>query len=129
MCAWREGRGEGMEGMRAIMHVVANRVKAWKKDWDEVITGRNQFSSFTIKGDSQLVVWPDDDDKLFQDVFKLASFIYDGIDDDPTKGALYYANTSLAKTAGFSGWFVDNIISKPESHPVKATIKNHTFFA
>lgn len=134
LCAWREARGEGkiasekLESMRAVMHVVRNRVAAGWGDWDAVITGRNQFSSLTVPGDSQLVVWPDEDNSLWLATLGLANTVYHGRDVDPTNGALYYANTNLAAQPWFSPWFKRNIIQRPDIHPVTAVIRNHTFY-
>lgn len=132
LCAWREARGEGatpnekLIAMRSVMHVVRNRVAAGWGDWDSVITGRNQFSSFTIKGDSQLMVWPDDDVGLWMATLGLAVAVYHGHDPDPTGGALYYANL---KTMDKGGWFERNIVGRPVQHAKLREIGNHTFYA
>lgn len=126
LTVWREARGEGDEGMRAVAFVIRNRVRAWKKDWDDVIAGRNQFSSISLKGDSQLIVWPDDDDIKAKQVWLMCERVFDGVDnDDPTNGALYYYNPKTAT----SGWFVDNIVKNSKEHPVLANVGRHTFFA
>ena len=122
--AWREARGEGQEGMRYVMHVLRNRVLAKWGDWDECITKRNQFSSMGTAGDGQLIVWPDDDDIGFRQVFQKADAIFNGLDDDPTDGALYYANLKVAT----SGWFFTNIVGKPSEHPMTVKLGRHTFF-
>ena len=124
VCAWREARGEGLQGMRAVMHVIRNRVQAWKQDWDEVISRRNQFTSMSVKGDGQLTVWPDDDDALFEQVLDLAVDIYHGMDNDITEGALYYENPQVAT----SQWFIDRIRNNPMEHPTTAIIGRHTFY-
>lgn len=129
ICLWREARGEGLEGMRAVAHVIRNRVNRWKQDWDQVIAGRNQFSSMTVSGDSQLVVWPDDDDPMFKQVYLMSWDIFKGQNPDPTNGSLYYANINLATKPGFSPWFLREIMGKPAEHPVRATIGRHTFYA
>lgn len=135
LVAWREARGEGatlgekLEAMRAVMHVIRNRVAAGWGDWDEVTTRRNQFAAMSVPGDSQLVVWPDDDVPLFLAVLELASAVYYGDDTDPTAGALYYANTKHLDQPWFSEWFRRDIIGDPEKHPQTARIQNHTFFA
>jgi hypothetical protein len=135
LVAWREARGEGrtpaekLESMRAVMHVIRNRVAAGWGDWDHVITRRNQFSAMSVPGDSQLVVWPDEDAPLFLAVLGLANAVYYGEDADPTGGALYYANIRHAGQPWFSEWFRRDILGNPEKHPETARIRNHAFFA
>ena len=124
ICTWREARGEGQEGMRAVAHVIRNRVHAGWGDWDDVITKKNQFSSISLAGDSQLLVWPDDDDASFRLVFEMCKSVLSGLDDDVTNGALYYAN--LKNTT--SGWFLNNIVGRPLEHPITVKIGRHTFF-
>src|SRR5690242_15490008 len=45
LCLWREARGEGYAGMRAVAWVIFNRSTRWSKTIREVIMGRNQFTS------------------------------------------------------------------------------------
>jgi len=135
LVGWREARGEGnapsekLEAMRAVMHVIRNRVAAGWGDWDEVITRRNQFAAMSVPGDSQLVVWPEEDVPLFMAVLGLANAVYYGEDKDPTGGALYYANTKHLDQPWFSEWFRRDIVGNPEKHPQTARIRNHAFFA
>lgn len=121
---WREARGEGLEGMRAVAHVIANRAKAWHQDWDAVITNRNQFSSMTVSGDSQTTVWPDDDNPLFEQVLNIAQAVHAGTDPDNTGGALYYENPAIAT----SEWFIKNIRENTAQHPVTIHINHHVFY-
>lgn len=121
---YREARGEGDEGMRAVGHCINNRAFVWKKDLIAVMTDKNQFSSMTFPGDSQLVVWPQAGDRKFDIALDCASKIIDGLDKDNIGGALYYANLKTAT----SGWFFDNIVNKPEVHPMTVTVGHHTFF-
>ncbi len=135
LVAWREARGEGaspgekLEAMRAVMHVIRNRVVAGWGDWDDVITRRNQFAAMSVPGDSQLVVWPDDDVPLFVATLGLANVVYYGEDKDPTHGALYYANTKHLNEPWFSEWFRREITGNPAEHPETARVQNHTFYA
>jgi N-acetylmuramoyl-L-alanine amidase len=121
LATWREARSEGMDGMRAVMHVIRNRHLIWRQDWDTVIAGRNQFSSMAVKGDSQLILWPDDDAPVFRSILGLAVKVFDGLDADNTSGALYYWNPKTAT----SPWFVDNVA---KAMPKVAVIGNHEFF-
>lgn len=118
---WREARGESDEGMRAVAHVIRNRARAWKQDWDQVITSRNQFSSMTFKGDQQLVMWPDDDSPKFRRMLEIAEAVFDGIDPDLTNGSLYYWNPTTAD----STWFKKNVA---DVMPKVAVIGHHEFF-
>lgn len=122
---WREARGEGEDGMRAVAHVIRNRVEKWGKSWNKIITGNAQFSSMTIRGDTQTVKWPADGDPQFESASKIASAVYSGQDDDLTHGALYYANLETET----SEWFKDEIVDKSEVHQKLAVIGRQTFFA
>src|ERR1700747_377163 len=111
LCAWREARGEGSEGVRAVLWVLFNRSKAWGKSLAGVVVQRNQFTSMTIRGDSNTVLWPLDTDLIFTQVQQMAQAIQDGTDEhDPTSGALYYYNPAIAT----SDWFMQNIVGSPK---------------
>ena len=120
---WREARGEGRDGMRAVGHVVRNRHKAGWGSVVDCITKKNQFTSMSVPGDGQLTRWPKTGE--FLNTLHDANRILDGSDGDLTKGALYYANLEIAT----SGWFFEHIVGDPVGHPVTATIGRHTFFA
>lgn len=90
---WREARGESLEGMTAVGCVVRNR--ATSLPWDKVICAKWQFSSMTATGDSQLVVWPGQDDPTWQSAMSLAEEIYNGTTPDNTGGATHYFNPSV----------------------------------
>lgn len=126
---WREASGEGRDGMKAVMCVARNRVLAGHHTWGEIILAHNQFSSMTVKGDGQTVAYPTASDKAFIDSMALVDEIYgtdgsNGPSSDITGGALYYANLKTAT----SGWFFDNIVNKPDIHPVTLELGHHTFF-
>lgn len=94
---WREARGEPNrhDDMRAVGHVIRNRVLLGWGDWDHVMTKKWQFSSLTAPGDSQLVVWPDSPDAAFDDAMQIADVVYDGSDPDNTNGATHYFNPNV----------------------------------
>ena len=93
---WREARGEGRDGMRAVAHVIANRIKAgMAKDWDHVITAKWQFSSMTAAADPELILWPEQPDPAFEDAMQIAELIYSGGDFDLTNGATCYFNPAV----------------------------------
>ncbi len=115
-----EARGEGCDGIRAVMHVVDNRVTAGWGNYTHVITAHNQFSSMSVLGDSQTIVWPIWEDPIFSMCGDLADKVYGHTDPDLTNGALYYYNPATAT----SQWFMDNIATRPKV----ATIGHHVFF-
>jgi len=94
LCAWREARGEGRDGIRAVLHVIANRAKAQNKSWAQVVFARLQFSSMTYPEDPQLTNVPATPDAQFADCYAIAQNIQQGGDFDLTEGATnYYALT------------------------------------
>jgi hypothetical protein len=116
---YREARGDGMEAMRAVGHVVANRVAAKWGDWSKVITKHDQFSSMSVLGDSQNIVWIN---PITQPLLDAAEAVYGGNDPDVTLGAMYYANERTED----SEWYKTNIINSP-NHPVTVIIGKQTF--
>lgn len=122
LCAWREARGEGLDGMVAVMHVVRNRCWAWHKGWQRAITEHGQFSSMSVVGDSQTITWPEAGDVSFGIAMAQAAAVHNGAGDDPTNGALYYWNPLTAT----SEWFRSNIATK---RVMTAQIGKHQFFS
>jgi spore germination cell wall hydrolase CwlJ-like protein len=94
---WREARGEGVIGMRAVGHVIKNRVDATHlpDKWDDIMTKKWQFSSLTATGDSQLVAWPNSPDPIFEEAMNLADSIFTNMDADITAGATHYFNPGV----------------------------------
>lgn len=90
LCAWREARGEGADGIRAVLHVINNRSKQRNKSWAFIVYERLQFSSMTYKNDPQLCLVPDAADQRFKMCQALAQSVYDGQDDDLTAGSDHY---------------------------------------
>ena len=94
LCIWREGRGEGHDGMRAVAHVINNRAIAQKKSWAQIVYARLQFSSMTYWNDPQLTNVPVVPDPQFADAWQIVEAVAAGTDDDLTQGATsYYATT------------------------------------
>lgn len=120
---WREARGDGAIGMRAVAHVVLNRMMAGKKTCIEVLIQPNAFSSISFHNDPQTTTWPKDNDLDFENACVIAAGI--GGDPDLTHGALYYENTATAT----STWFNRDVRDHPELHPVTAVIGHQSFFA
>lgn len=115
---WREARGESAAGMIAVGCCIRNRAHDWGQTIVHAIVGANQFSSMTIKGDANTVLYPPENDA----VFDLARDIVEGIQTDTTGGAHYYAN----EQAVTSEWYVTHVINDP-AHPVTVQIGRHTF--
>ena len=125
LCAWREARGEGPEGVRAVLWVLYNRSQKWSKSLSQVVIQPKQFSSMTVRGDTQTILWPLDSDITFTQTLTAMQAIVDKTDvDDPTHGALYYANLA----GGVDSWFTQNIVGSPKWHPHTATIGKHDFY-
>lgn len=122
LLVYREARGEGPDGMRAVAHVVRNRVSKGWGDWIGVMTKPNQFSSLSVLGDGQTIVWPAATN--VDSLTDMVESVYSGSDEDPTNGALYYANEVTAT----SGWYKTNIIDSGQ-HPVTLHLGHHTFRA
>lgn len=95
LCAWREARGEGRDGIRAVIHVIANRAKLWNKTWPEVIYQHLAFSSMTYGRDPQLCWVPHPPDPVFNDCYEIAELIHGGGDFDLTNGATHYFNPQV----------------------------------
>lgn len=99
LVVWREARGEGHDGMRAVAHVIYNRVQAGHTDWASIIEAKWQFSSLTAPGDPMLVQWPKPPDPAFEDAMSIVDLIYNGNDFDLTYGATHYFNPNVVKPA------------------------------
>lgn len=95
LCAWREARGEGHDGMRAVIHVIANRASAGSKSWAQIVYARLQFSSMTYPQDPQLTNVPVSPDPQFEDCYAVASAVQAGQDFDLTDGATNYFADSI----------------------------------
>ncbi len=133
LCLWREARGEGVEGMRAVAWIIWNRSRHWGKTLPEVIMGRNQFTSMSVEKNPPN---PEQDDLQMAEARQIVKDIVTHADTiDPTKGALYYANLASVRAANLkakmpadAGWFFQAIVHGPD-HPQLAVIGEHTFFA
>jgi len=134
LCAWKEARGEGVDGMRAVLWVLKNRVgvPGFASKLHDVIYGKNQFTSMSVPSDPEFNLEPEDNDSMFAVAMQVATSLFDRETDDapeidPTRKAHYYANLHLVAT---DGWFYKDIVLDPyKQHPVTAQIGHHTFFA
>lgn len=126
LCAWKEARGEGANGMRAVLHVIANRVGSpgFAHDVHGVVFGKNQFTSMSVPSDPEFNLQPKDGDAQFAYCSNLVGFVLEGKDVDITGGARYYDNPKTAT----SGWFTRHIVNDPVNHPQVATIGHQVFY-
>lgn len=122
---WREGRGEGTEGMRATGHVAWNRHEQSGKSLGEIITQDAQFTSinpFKKTYDSQLDEWPAPGNEMFRSALRIAAEIMNGSSVDPTNGATFYRNPQTAT----SEWFQKAVESGKLQFAV--TLGAHDFY-
>ena len=115
--------------MLGVLFVVRNRAKAgWNEgSWTKIIEAHNQFSSISVVGNSQTVLFPDPRDPDFLAIMQLVDSVYDDTrPDNLTQGALYYADLNAGVTPG--GWFETNIVAHPDIHPRTAQIGTTTYF-
>ena len=121
--AWGEARGEGKEGMQAVINVIMNRVKAggwWGATPKEVCTKKSQFSVWN-KSDPNYapMLAVSDSDGNFAVAKNLASLAYHGLLPDITNGATNYL--ALGSLSSVPGW--------TKRLKQVASIGNHTFYA
>ncbi len=109
--------------MRAVLHCINNRHKEWGRGWEDVIAGKNQFSSMTVRGDSQTIWLPTGKDDWFDELLVLASKVYSQSDSDPTLGATFYYNPVIAT----SDWFKKNIVDSGR-YVQTVILGKHCFF-
>jgi len=121
-CGWMEDR-KGVGFAYGVMHVVMNRVHSpdFPNTIHTVIFQKNAFS-WTRATDPQFNLVPSG--PIYDACLLAAPYVIAG-DDDPTDGALYYANLKII-TPG--GWFQMNIIDKPTEHPFIMKIGAHSFY-
>lgn len=93
LAAWREARGESLEGMRGVMHTIVNKATKHGISVGDQVTSHLYISSVTWVKDPQLTLYP----KSTDPVWDLARRVISGQDKDPTGGATNYFNPSLAK--------------------------------
>lgn len=78
LVSWREARGEGELGMRAVACSIRNRVERpswWGTSYATVISKKYQYSSMAAPGDPQLIRYPDMNDSAFAEALQIADMI------------------------------------------------------
>ena len=91
---WREARSEGLAGMNAVAHVIANRGaasphNAWPSDVEQVCLQPWQFSCWNLT-DPQRNLYPKDGDPQYAIAQRCPM-----MGDDPTSGATAYFDVSI----------------------------------
>lgn len=128
LCAWKEARGEGEDGMRAVMHVICNRAMKWYLNREEAIHkavyAKNQFTSMSVPSDREFNLVPIANDRQYSYCVSMVEKVANGSDPDLTHKALYYNNSKTAT----SEWFVNHIVNDPKNHPKVATIGKQAFY-
>jgi N-acetylmuramoyl-L-alanine amidase len=126
LCAWKEARGDGLAAMRAVMHVIANRVSqlGFPKTVHDVVYQKNQFTSMSVTSDPEFNLQPSADDTQFAFCMDLVDLVLKGDNPDITNGACYYDNPKTAT----SEWFERVIVSDTVNHPLTAVIGRQNFY-
>jgi N-acetylmuramoyl-L-alanine amidase len=117
---WMEDRS-GIGFAYGVMHVVMNRVHspAFPNTIHDVIYQPNAFS-FTRPDNPEYGLRPSG--PVYEACLAVAPTVIAG-DDDPTLGAVWYANE---KYIDKDGWYDRNIIQSGR-HPILVVIGKHTF--
>lgn len=133
LTAFREERSNGLVGQQAVLNVIYNRTKhpefGFSNNIYHNITVKNQFSSMTVVGDTQTVVYPDLANQDFVKLMQYVDLLFDGkVIDRLTNGALYYADLG---SPGFDehGWFANTILASPERFPRVAKVGSTDYFS
>lgn len=131
LCVYKEARGEGQDGMRAVAHVIKNRVGAigFPKTLHDVIFQKNAFTSMSVSQDPEFNLIPPAGDVQFAYASAICPSVLSGGDADLTDDSHYYENAATAT----SGWF-GRVIAGPdglgtEGHPLMAHIGKQSFFS
>jgi spore germination cell wall hydrolase CwlJ-like protein len=122
---WGEARGQGDEGLRAVAHVVMNRVRLaramggawWGNDVVAVCRKSYQFSCWNMSDPNRpKVLAVDERSAIFRRARAIAAAVIAGFDrHDPTRGATHYHRFDIAPA-----W------SQGRTPTVR--IKDHVFF-
>lgn len=97
LCAWRENRSGGAEGMQSVINVLVNRAKARNTSIYTEAVRRLQFSSMTESGNPELVTFPAYSDDQWQTALAIMDKVADGTLTDITGGATSYYALSMAE--------------------------------
>lgn len=101
--AWAEARSEGEPGMRAVAHVIVNRVGArFGDDLEDVIRSPKQFSAWNLGDPNRPLAQNPEryarggiNRATWEDAQKVAREVLSGQSVDPTDGALFYHTAAI----------------------------------
>lgn len=132
LCVWKEARGDGQIAMEAVAYVILNRAKSWYSHTNEAVHAavyaKNQFTSMSVPSDPEFSLMPHPNDPQYSYCDTLCTSLLANADssliNDPTHGALYYANLKDST----SGWFFNHIVADTVNHPLLATIGHQNFY-
>jgi spore germination cell wall hydrolase CwlJ-like protein len=124
LCVWKESRGDGQLGMKAVLDVIYNRARDWNKTLHEIVYAKNQFTSMSVPSDPEFNFEPQPGDMAYQFAQGITRSMLESGMGDITNGAHYYDNPKTAT----SGWFVDNIVKDTVNHPFTVTIGKQNFY-
>ena len=95
---WMEARGEGQDGMRAVAHVLVNRLKdgRWGNTLAQVCQASAQFSCWSTRDPNlHACNLQPEDLPLFVQIGEWLDAALAGEEPDPTYGATHYYATSM----------------------------------
>lgn len=117
--AYGEARGEGEEGLRAVLHVIRNRkLQGDDTSYSEIAMAPRQFSVWNPDDPNRdLIEGLGPEDEGYANTIDLAREVLSGEDEDPTGGATHYFANTLPRAPRWAS----NM--KPT-----ATIGRHRFF-
>jgi N-acetylmuramoyl-L-alanine amidase len=105
---WGEARSGGKNAMRAVAHVILNRVnsaRSFGNDVREVVRDRKAFSCWNKSDPNRELMMnigqldkDSEDYKMWQTAKKIAKRVVRGHDKDPTNGALFYHTDNVKPT-------------------------------
>lgn len=123
LCAWREARDQGYQGMLAVCWAIKNRADNpgwWGKDFESVIEAKWQFSSFN-PDDPNAKLLPGNPavDAPWAAALQAAEMVYTNAVVDPTDGATHY---HAADMNPYPSW-----VNSPKTHFL-VQIGSHRFY-
>ena len=107
LAIYREARNQTERCMLGVACSVRDRVnnpKWWGNSYLSVLFKKWQYSSLTAVGDSQLLIWPKDDDAIYLKCLSIAEQVVDNKVDSPFPGADSYYDISITAP----NWATDN---------------------
>jgi len=143
LTALGEARSEGREGMRAVMHVIRNRVKSgrdkefgigkYENPYKSVILNPGAFSALSgfrrpntskekERTNFKQFTKVKNNNEDYIDALEDAGAIMRGELEDPTKGSLFYVNEKTIKSQG------RQLPSHLKNRTKKIQIGNHSFY-